>query len=353
MPNATFSITTGTIIKTLVILAGAWLLYQLRDLVLVILTAVVIASAIEPGIHALSRYKVPRLLAVLLIYVLLLGLFLGLFYVFLPSLLEDFATFLASLPAYLNAFNTVGAFDEFATILGLPAPNAASAGDIMGQVRGAVNSSGFFQNAFSAASSVFGGVVSFVLVLVFSFYFAVNETGVADFLRFIAPKKYESYVLDLWHRSRTKIGLWMQGQLILGLLMGVFVYLGLTIIGVKHALLLAVLAAVFELIPVFGPTFAAVPAVVIGFVDGGFATGILIIALYVILQQFENHLLYPLVVTKVVGVPPLLVILALIVGAKLAGFLGILLSVPAAAALQEFVKDIDSRRKFASEPENV
>src|SRR3990167_3942275 len=113
----------------------------------------------------------------------------------------------------------------------------------------------------------------------------------------------------------------MQGQLILALIMGVLVYLGLTILCVKHALLLAVVAAIFEIIPVFGPTLAAVPAVMVGFVDGGFTIGMLVIALYVIFQQFENHLIYPLVVTRVVGVPPLLIILSLIVGAQLAGFL--------------------------------
>lgn len=353
MPNATFSITTGTIIKTLVILAGAWLLYQLLDLVLVILTAVVIASAIEPGIRALSRYRVPRLLGVILIYLLLITFFLGIFYFFLPLILEDLATFLTALPTYLDAFGKVGAFDEYSRILGIPAPAELSNANILDQVRNGFNLSGFFGNAFSAASSVFGGVLSFVLIIVFSFYFAVIETGVADFLRFIVPKKYEAYVLDLWRRSQHKIGLWMQGQLILGFFMGVFVCLGLLIIGVQHALLLAVIAAVFELIPVFGPTLAAVPAIIIGFADGGLTTGILVIALYIILQQFENHLLYPGVVTKVVGVPPLLVILALIIGAKLAGFLGILLSVPMAAVLLEFVRDVESKRKFASEPESV
>jgi predicted PurR-regulated permease PerM len=113
---------------------------------------------------------------------------------------------------------------------------------------------------------------------------------------------------------------------------------------VKHALLLAVIAALFEIIPVFGPILAAVPAILIGFVDGGFTVGVLVIALYVIFQQFENHLIYPLVVTRVVGVPPLLVILALIIGAELAGFVGIILSVPVAAAIQELAKDIESGR---------
>ncbi len=122
------------------------------------------------------------------------------------------------------------------------------------------------------------------------------------------------------------------------------VYLGLTILGVKHALVLAVIAAIFEIIPVFGPTLAAVPAVMIGFVDGGFTIGMLVIALYVIFQQFENHLIYPLVVTRVVGVPPLLVILALLIGAELAGFLGIILSVPVAATIQELARDIENGR---------
>jgi len=346
--DRTISITTGTIVKVLVILGIAYVAYLLLDIVLVLLAAIVIASAIEPGVRALGKYRVPRLLAVILIYLCLVGCFLGLFYFFLPSLVGDVAAFLTSLPSYLATFENLGAFNEYAAIFGVPAPSELAMGDVATQAQHALSASGFFGSAFGAASTVFGGVISFVLTIVFSFYFAVNETGVADFLRFVTPKRYEDYVLDLWHRSRHKIGLWMQGQLLLGALMGIFVYLGLTFLGVKHALLLAVLAMVFELIPVFGPTLAAAPAIVIGFVDGGFTIGVIVILLYIILQQFENHLLYPLVVTKVVGVPPLLVILALIIGAKLAGFIGILLAVPAAAAVQELVRDIDAKKRFAS-----
>ena len=139
----------------------------------------------------------------------------------------------------------------------------------------------------------------------------------------------------------------MKGKVLLAVIVGVLVYLGLTILGVQHALLLAVIAALFEIIPVFGPILAAVPAVMLAFVDGGLTLGLLVIAMFVIVQQFENHLIYPLVVTRVVGVPPLLVILALIVGAQLAGFLGIVLSIPVVATIQEFVRDIRERRIFA------
>lgn len=338
------SITAGTVVTALLLLGGAWLLFYLKDLVLVVLTAIVISSAIEPAVVALMRFRVPRLVAVLGLYVALFGFFLGLFYFFLPSILEDFATFVASLPSYLEAFSRSGAFDTYARILGLPAAPQVSVEYFNGGLQSVL---GMFGNAFTAASSVFGGFLSFLLILVFSFYFAVAETGVDDFLRVVSPAKYQEYVLDLWRRSQHKIGLWMQGQLLLAVIIGVLVYLSLTILGVKHALLLAVIAAVFELIPVFGPVLAAVPAVLVAFVDGGVALGILVVALYVILQQFENHLIYPLVVTKVVGVPPLLVILALIAGAKLAGFLGILLSVPAAAVLQELVRDYQVRKMFA------
>ena len=354
MSDQTFSITTGTIIKTLVVLAGAWILFYLRDVVLVVLTAVVIASAMDPAVRAFMRWKLPRILAVILLYILVIGFVMGMLYVFVPSILSDFTSFLSALPSYLDLLNRIGAYNEYAAIFGLPSATSVSPSDLVTQAQSSIQLTGFFGNAFGTAATLFGGLFSFVLILVLSFYFTMSETGVDDFLYVITPRRYRAYMLDLWERSKRKIGLWMQGQLLLGLIMGVLVYLGLTILGMKysidlHPLLLAVLAAFFELIPVFGPTLAAVPAILIGFAGGGLTVGILIIALYIILQQFENHLIYPLVVTKVVGVPPLLVILGLIVGAKLAGFLGILISVPVVATLQELVRDMNTRKTFASE----
>ena len=341
----TFSITTGTIVKTVLILIGAWLIFTLRGLVLDVLTAIVIASAIEPGVARLRRNKVPRIAAVIIIYLLIFLVLFGIFYFFLPSLFEELAAFIAALPSYLNTFSSGGAFGQYTQILGITGPSTISVNDIMTSIRSSLDVGGVFDNAFTAVSAIFGGVFSSILIIVFSFYFAVIETGVEGFLRVVAPHEHQAYVLGLWRRSRTKIGLWMQGQLLLGVIMGVLVYLGLTILGVQHALVLAVIAACFEIIPVFGPTLSAVPAVLIAFATGGAALGVLTIALYVIAQQFENHLIYPLVVTRVVGVSPLLVILALIVGWDLAGFLGILLSVPAAATIQELVKDLEARRR--------
>lgn len=338
------SITAGGVVKIIFILAVTYVLFLLRNIVLDVLVAIVIASAIEPGVRGLTRRRIPRILAVIIIYLILFAVFFGLFYFFLPSVLEDFATFVTGLPTYLEAFTRTGAFDTYSAILGVPSSSLVPVDSIMAAVRSALDFSSLFNNAFGAASAIFGSFFSFVIIIIFSFYFAVLETGVDDFLRIAVPKSRQAYVQGLWKRAQTKIGLWMQGQLLLAVIMGVLVYLGLTILGVKYSLVLAVIAAAFEIIPVFGPTLAAVPAVMIGFVDGGATTGLLVIALYVIFQQFENHLIYPLVVTRVVGVPPLLVILALIGGAELAGFVGVILAVPIAATIQELARDIEAGR---------
>jgi len=170
-------------------------------------------------------------------------------------------------------------------------------------------------------------------------------------LELITPIKRRGYVVDLWQRTQVKIGLWMQGQILLIVLIGVLTYLGLTILGVPYALLLGLFAGLAELIPIFGPVIAAIPAIMLAFVNGvsfveaGLASAIAVGLFYVLIQQFENNLIYPLVVQKVVGVPPILVIIALIIGWDIAGFLGIILAVPVAAGLMELAHDVQKREK--------
>jgi len=343
--ETTITITTGTIVKAVLIIALAALLFYLRGTVLIVLTAIVIASAIEPAVVGLVKRRIPRILSVIIVYLILIAIFFGIFYFFLPSVFNDLADFIAALPTYIDAAARTGIISHYAEIVGGPAgSNAISTTNILEGIRTSLGIDVLFTNTFAAIAAVFGGVFSFVLIVIFSFYFAVVETGVDDFLRVVTPRAHQAYVLGLWRRSQRKIGLWMQGQLLLAVIMGVLVYLGLTILGVPHALVLAVITAVFEIIPVFGPVFSAVPAVAIAFASGGAGLGLLTVALYVIAQQFENHLIYPLVVTRVVGVPPLLVILALIVGAELAGFLGVILSVPIAATIRELARDHESGR---------
>ncbi len=348
MKNLSITISPGSIIIALLLVSLVGLLFYLQDLVLIVLTAVVIASAIEPAVQSLMRRGLPRVLAVTLTYFSVAASFFGLLFLFVPPILDEAAGFLTRLPETLAAFNFAditrgwlpGAVGESVTTAELLDSISRTLSDTTGGV-------------FTTFSAFFGGVTSFVLIVVFSFYFSVQETGVDDFLRLVTPVKHQAYVLNLWKRSQDKIGKWMQGQLVLGVIVGILLYLGLTILGVPYALLLAVLAGVMELIPVFGQFIAAIPAIAIGFTFGGASEAALVAGLYLIVQQFEAHLIYPIVVKKVVGVPPLLVILALLVGYKLLGFLGVLLSVPVAGAIQEFVSDINKQKTRALARQNL
>lgn len=355
------SISAGTVIKTIVIFILAFLLYRMLDLVLVVLAAVVIASAIEPLVKWFEKYKVKRLFSVIVTYIFVVLVFSGLLYFFIPPVLDEASDLLSTAPKYLDSVTLWNPLNddkltETGKIFGGISDGLNGSKQLIGNLSsGLTDTSSAFSDVIAKfksltantsdgliniASGIFGGVFSFILMIVLSFYLAAQEGGVEKFLRIITPVKKEAYIIDLWKRSQRKIGYWMQGQLLLGIVVGVLVYLGLMILGVKNALILAVLAGLLEIIPYFGPILSAIPAILFGFADGGITMGLLVLGLFVIIQQFENHLIYPLVVKKVVGVSPIIVILALIVGAKLAGFLGILLSIPVTSAFMEFIDDV-------------
>ena len=353
----TIRISSETIVRVILYILLFALLYYVRDVVLVILASVVIASATEPATLWLKKYNISRLIAVIVVYVCTAGVLAGIFYFLIPPLLSDASNLLSKLPEYLShvpfwnpAPETLTTITQSSAVQTFSSaiPSSFSFGDALSNIQSAISSAN--QGLLNAVSGIFGGLLSFILVVVLSFYLAVQEDGVQDFLKVIVPVRNQKYVLDLWKRSQLKIGLWMQGQVLLGLLIAILVYLGLTIFKVKNALLLAILAGLFELIPVFGPILSAIPAVIAAIFDGGGITkGLLVVGLYLIIQQFENHLIYPLVVRKIVGVSPIVVILAFIVGGKLAGFLGILLSVPVASALMELYSDVQKEKMSARE----
>ncbi|HEX5774458.1 MAG TPA: AI-2E family transporter, partial [Candidatus Paceibacterota bacterium] len=197
--NVSITITTGTVIRILLILVIAYAVWTLRDLVLLVLTAIIIASAIEPGVDFFIRHRVPRVVAVTFMYIAVFGSLFGVVYAFFPPILEDTQNFLSSAPQYLNTLN----IPEPLTSLALsPAGGENQAQSILDTLL-------TFRSAFSDASggavrvvsTFFGGIFALVLVIVLSFYFAIQKTGVDDFVRLITPAKHEEYVIDLWLRA--------------------------------------------------------------------------------------------------------------------------------------------------------
>jgi predicted PurR-regulated permease PerM len=343
-------ITPSSITKFIFLAIFGYLLFVLREIVLVVLVAVVIASAIEPLAKWFIHRKIPRLFSVLIIYAALGTVLVSAFYTVVPTLLRDTSAFLSSVPKYIDAATLWNPLGDAA--VGAPKMAAFSAPTVVEDgpsIQGVVAdvdaalqniSAGFIKSA----SSVFGGAISFILIVVLSFYLAVQEDGVGKFLRLVTPRRHEPYITGLWKRTQAKIALWMQGQIMLALLVGILVYIGLTAVGLPNALFLAAIAALFEAIPLFGPIIAAIPAIAAAYADGGASIGFVVAGIYIVIHQLENHFIYPLVVKKLVGVQPILVILSLLAGFKLAGFLGIILSVPVASMLTEFLDDLQKKR---------
>ncbi|MDB5194208.1 MAG: hypothetical protein JWN50_222 [Parcubacteria group bacterium] len=337
-------ITTGSWVRGAVVVAVVFALFTLRSLLLAIVASVVIASAIEPAALWAKKKGIPRLPVVLVVYIVSIVIFAGLFYFLFLPLLGDMSSFLNAFPEYTASFGKSGGFGHlFDSSSAFGNVSTISIADIVNQLNGFIVS--FSRGLFSSVSNAFGGVLSFVLIIILSFYLAVQDDGVGKFLKTVTPWKQERYVVSLWKRSQTKIGLWMQGQIILGVIIALLVYPGLFLLHVPHALLLAVASGFFEIVPLFGPIISAIPAVLLAFTAGGMSQALLVGGFFLVIHQFENQLIYPLVVKKVVGVPPMVSIIALLVGGELGGFLGLVISVPLAAIFMEFLSDLEQEKE--------
>lgn len=327
---------------------GVYVAFKLRGLILVLLTAVVIASVVEPGVKWFIARKVPRIASVIIMYVLIAIIVAGTISFVLPPLFTETVAAINGLPKYVKTIDVLAPFHDnwlsgFETLFpNLPA--TISIGDLAAQITDLV--SNFSGGLFDTVSNFFGGVISFILVIVLSFYLSVRDDGVGEFLGIITPIEYEPYVRGLWRRSQNKIGRWMQGQLLLGLGIGLLTYIGLLIVNVPHPFLLAFVAGIFEIIPVVGLIISVIPAFFLAFLDGGLGLGLIVLAIYLFIQQIESHIVYPIVVKKIIGVPPLLVIVALVAGAELAGLVGALLAVPISVALMEYLDDFEKRKRI-------
>lgn len=338
-------VNTGTIIRFFLVATLLVAFYYISDVILVIIAAIVIASAIEPLVRRLKRFKIHRIIAVILIYLFVAIILTFILVFFLPMVIGDITSFLSNIPSSISLgdiWKPLGNIG-FGSALQTNTIHTLSISEFVNSLQPFL--AGTSAGAFTTASFIFGGFLSFILIVVLSFYLTAKEEGVDDFLRIITPVKQHDYIIDLWRRSQRKIGYWLQGQILLGIIIGVLTYLVLMIVGIPHALLLALLAGMLEIIPVFGPIIASVPAVLIAFSDGGIGKAVLLAGLFLIIHQFENHIFYPLVTKKIVGISPIIVILALVIGFKLAGILGAILAVPLSAAFMEYINDIEKDKK--------
>lgn len=317
----TIDISTRTILKTILILVGLYAAYYIRDILVLLFVVVLLAVALEPLIAKLSGWRIPRIISILAVY-LLLFLVVGLsIYLILPPLVSQLGDLANNIPSYVGRLSDVQ----------LSEGTLATQKILDSAAQGLSNLSG---GVFNAVATVFGGIFSMLTVLTLTFYLLLDEGGMRRALIDTLPLRQREKTAEMLHKIGIKLGSWLRGQLSLMLIVGAATAVGLGILGVPYALALGLLSGLLELVPVIGPIIAGLAAVLIAFASGALVWQLIaVVALFVLVQQLENQILVPKIMNKAIGVSPIVIIVAILIGGKILGLGGAMLAIPIVTVL--------------------
>lgn len=334
------NLSTSSIIKLFIVIGCLYLLYLTADIIILLFASLIFAAAIDPLVHSLEKWRLPRSLAILLIYFVILALIGLMIYLIVPAIVSETKELANNLPIYLNnASDWFFDFKRYSDNHNLPLDLSNAANQLAGGLQSATS------GLLNALSSLFGGLFSFFLILVITFYLAMEENSLKKAVGILVPAKNQTHAFRLISQVQEKIGLWFRGQLLLCFIIFLLTYMSLSIFGVKYALVLALIAGLTEAVPYLGPTLAAIPAVFIAFIQSPLLA-VFVLFVYIIIQAVENNILTPKIMEKVVGLNPIVSILSLMIGFKLGGILGALLAIPVATALSVIIKDLYLNKKL-------
>jgi len=323
-----------TIFRISIAIVCFYLIYLIRDILIWFVFALTISILFNPAINFLQKRKIPRFLAGFLVYFSIFSLFSFLIYSMVPLFNSEIRQFLESFPQYFEkispplkglgfqAFENINSF-----IQGI--------GDILQNMAG---------NIFNVLFAIFGGFFSFLFIITTAFFLSLEERATEKVLILLFPKKYGAYVLDLWGRCEKKIAGWFGARILASLFVGFASYASLLVFDVKYPALLALFAGVFNFIPYIGPAITGLLFFVI-IAPAEILKAVFVVVVFIIIQQIENSILSPYLMKKIIGVPPVLVLVSLIIGAKIWGILGALLAIPLFGILFEFLREFLERRR--------
>ncbi len=328
--TARFEIGWQAIWRIAIALLVLYVLYLGRAAVGVFLVSVVISLGLEPAVEFLRRARMPRFLATIIVFLVGVAAAVGVIYTVVPVFTGEIGGFLVHVNQALVSFG----FGMSETAIQL------ISGDLS-RVLGVLSAANF--SLAGTIGGVFGKVALITSTLIISFYLTLEERGVERLFRVLLPDGYEQPVLAVFGRFKVKIRNWFSAQLALSLVMGTLVGAGMWLLGVPYALVLGIVAAVFELVPFVGPVFTGIIAFIAA-VSESFSLGLYAVLFFFVLQQFENHVFYPFVMGKSMRVHPVIVITSLLAGSQVAGFIGIILAVPVAVVAQEIFGYLAERK---------
>lgn len=327
-------ISWGTILKLSVTLSLFYILYLIREILIWTIFALIISVLFDPAIDFLQRRRFPRVLATILIYVAFFGV-VGLFiYLIAPPFISEIRHFTQFFPQHFEKLapplRELGfeAFEDLETFTN----------SIQEWLVGASDS------IFSALFSFFGGVFSTISIFSLAVFLSLEEKGVEKVIRLISPQNSEDYTLTLWGRSQRKVSGWFGARILSSIFVGSATFLASHIFNIKYAVFFGFLAGVLDIIPIIGPGIAGVIITIFSALDSPLKA-LFIAVVFLLIQQVEGNILTPVLTKRFIGLPPFLVLIALMVGAKLGGVLGAILSIPLAGIIYEFSRDFLEKRK--------
>ena len=337
----------------MVVLTGVivWCAFLVRDVLLLIYVSGLLAIGFSPIVRLIERQKVlpigtrrfPRWLAILVLYLAIIGVLVGVGFMVVGPLVEQSQQLVAALPGMIDrAQDFLIAKGLLSQRLSWQEAIARAPGTGGGQAVGTV---------VGAVVGVVGGLFGLFTILILTFYIMVEADALRGTMLHLFAPAARARVAAASADITLKLSAWLGGQLLLGGIIGATSALGLWLLGVPFFYVLALISGIGELIPVVGPILAAIPAVAVA-ASVSLNKVLLVLGFFIIQQQFENHVLVPKIMERQVGVSPVTVIVALLIGGKLLGIVGAILAVPTAAILQvvftEIVAQRDRERKAGS-----
>lgn len=313
-----------------------WALYLVRGALLLIYISALVAIGFSPIVARIERRRrsgrrrLPRWAAIFVIYLTLIGALVIVGVMVVPPLVAQAREFWAAIPDLLHRGQTWlierGVLSQELSVQEAVQQTAGGRADAVSTVVGAV-------------WSFVGGVFGLLTILILAFYLLVDSDAIVRAFLRLFPESERDRAEDGCRRVATKVSAWLGGQLLLAGIIGTTAAIGLWLLGVPYFYVLALIAAVGEMIPVVGPVLSAIPAIAVAFTVSP-ATALFVTIFFLIQQQVENHLLVPKVMERQVGVSAPIVIIALLIGGSLLGIVGAILAVPTAAILQVLLQEI-------------
>lgn len=312
-----------TILFILAVIAGIWFLNEIKEILLSLFISFVLMSALRPTVDSLEKKGLPRILVLFLIYVLIILILFAIGTMVIPVLVKESVRLIGLLPIYFDgAMRTLNLDTSFFSTQIAPAS----------------------ESVFKLTVGIFSNLLSFISLFVFTFYLLWERNHLKEVLTNFVGEDMGNRIFGIVLKTEKRLGGWVRGQFILCFIIGLMTYISLILLRIDYALPLAIVAGVLEMVPTIGPIISAIPAVIIGLATSPLL-GLVLSALYFIIQQVENHLIVPNVMKKVTGLSPLLIIIALMIGGKMMGVLGVILAVPMVLVIQVLVQEFLAMKK--------